>query len=58
MASENPKEKDVILYGDFNFSPSDKGFNSLKSLPDMVSLIDPPKKTTITDTSLYDNFWF
>ena len=24
----------------------------------MAYLIGPPEKTTITDTSLYDNFWF
>jgi len=58
VEAENPKEKDVILCGDFNFPPTDKGFNNLKSLPGMMFLIVPPEKTTITDTSLYDNFWF
>ncbi len=24
----------------------------------MTFLIEPPNKTTVTDTSLYDNFWF
>ncbi len=24
----------------------------------MTHLINPPSKTTITDTNLYDNFWF
>lgn len=51
-------EQDVILVGDFNFPPTDDGFNNLKALPTMTFLIAPPATTTITDASLYDNFWF
>ncbi len=35
-----------------------KGFDNLKTIPTMTFLIESPNKTTITDTSLYDNFWF
>lgn len=58
VQDEDPAEQDVILLGDFNFPPTDAGFNPLKTIPGMVFLIGPPAKTTITDTSLYDNFWF
>jgi len=58
VQDEDPKEQDVILLGDFNFPPTDEGFSRLKAIPGMVFLIAPPVKTTITDTSLYDNFWF
>lgn len=54
----NPEEKDVIILGDFNFPPDDEGWSLLKNNPSMKFLIKPPLKTTITDTSLYDNFWF
>ena len=46
------------ILGDFNFPPTDEGFGRLKDIPGMVFLIVPPAKTTITDTRLYDNFWF
>lgn len=54
----DPGEQDIILLGDFNFSPDDRGWKSLTQLPTMTPLITAPQKTTITDTSLYDNFWF
>ncbi|MCB1318992.1 MAG: endonuclease/exonuclease/phosphatase family protein, partial [Leptospiraceae bacterium] len=54
----DPGEQDIILLGDFNFSPDDRGWNALTRLPTMTPLITAPQKTTITDTSLYDNFWF
>ena len=54
----DPAEQDVILMGDFNFPPDDEGFSNLKAVPTMTFLIAPPAKTTISDTSLYDNFWF
>ena len=55
---ENPGEKDIIMLGDFNFPPSDQGWKEIKTLPSMAYLIKPPAKTTISDRSLYDNFWF
>lgn len=58
VQADNPSEKDIILLGDFNLSPMDYGWEDLKLLPSMAYLIGPPAKTTITDTSLYDNFWF
>lgn len=58
IQDEDPAEQDIILLGDFNFPPTDEGFDNLKSISTMTSLIAPPLKTTITDTSLYDNFWF
>ena len=58
VSRENPTEHDIILLGDFNFPPDDVGWDNLKSFPSMTYLIKPPEKTTITDTSLYDNIWF
>ena len=58
IQDEDPTEQDIILLGDFNFPPTDKGFNDLRAISTMTFLIEPPVKTTITDTSLYDNFWF
>ncbi len=58
IQQKDGKENDLILLGDFNMSPDDAGFQQLKSIPTMHCLILPPEKTTITDTSLYDNFWF
>ncbi|MFC1745407.1 endonuclease/exonuclease/phosphatase family protein, partial [Candidatus Riflebacteria bacterium] len=51
-------EKDLILLGDFNLEPVDKGWDGFKAIPGMDFLIRPPKKTMIYDTWLYDNFWF
>ncbi|MCD4781796.1 MAG: endonuclease/exonuclease/phosphatase family protein [Candidatus Omnitrophica bacterium] len=53
-----PNENDIIMLGDFNFSPDDKGWNRIKKYHTMTYLIRPPAKTTVTDTSLYDNIWF
>ncbi len=58
LQKENPKEKDIILLGDFNLSPEDEGFKEFKFFEAMRYLIISPDKTTITDTNLYDNFWF
>lgn len=58
IQDDDPDEQDIILCGDFNFPPKDEGFDDIKSISGMTFLILPPGKTTITDTSLYDNFWF
>ncbi|MCA9393715.1 MAG: endonuclease/exonuclease/phosphatase family protein [Candidatus Omnitrophica bacterium] len=51
-------EQDIILLGDFNFGPDDRGWSNLNRLPTMTALLNDPVRTTVTDTSLYDNFWF
>ena len=48
----------MILCGDFNFGPGDKGWDQLKAEDGMQFAIAPPGKTTIADTSLYDNCWW
>ena len=58
VQNEDPQEQDIIVLGDFNFPPTDRGWDDLKAFSTMACLIEPPAKTTITDTSLYDNFWF
>ena len=58
VQSGNANEQDVILVGDFNFPPTDQGWTNLKAIPTMTWLVNPPEKTTISDASLYDNFWF
>ena len=58
IQDEDPNEQDIIVLGDFNFSPTDEGWDNLKEISTMYFLIEPPEKTTITDTSLFDNFWF
>lgn len=58
VQDEEPNEQDIIILGDFNFPPTDAGWDGLKSFRAMIHLISPPSKTTVTDTSLFDNFWF
>ena len=58
IQDEDSNEQDVILLGDFNLPPTDAAFNLLKTISTMIFLIKPPAKTTITDRSLFDNFWF
>jgi len=58
IQDEDPNEQDIILCGDFNFSPNDVGFDKLKSISTMTHLIKPPTKTTIYDKRSVDNFWF
>jgi endonuclease/exonuclease/phosphatase family metal-dependent hydrolase len=59
VKSGNPNEKDVILVGDFNREPTDKvAFSNLRSIPSMTNLFNPPQKSVIYDSNLYDNIWF
>lgn len=51
--SSNGSEEDVILMGDFNMSSNDHGWQ----MDNYTPLILPSEKTTITDTSSYDNIW-
>jgi len=46
-------EKDIIIVGDFNMPPTDLSWK----LDGLVPLINPPQKTLVGDTSLYDNIW-
>lgn len=52
------KENDVILLGDFNDAPDNSRMAAINSLPSIHHLIDPPDKTTISNSSLYDNIFF
>lgn len=50
----NGAEQDVLLMGDFNFPPDDRGWQ----LTRWTAVIGPPLRTTVGDVSLYDNIWF
>lgn len=52
------QEQDVLICGDFNFPPTDQGWDELKSEDLMSFAISSPAKTTIADKSLYDNCWW
>jgi len=49
----NGSESDIILLGDFNMPADDYSWD----MGTYHNLIQPTLKTTITDTSSYDNFW-
>ncbi|MCY1152618.1 MAG: lamin tail domain-containing protein [Sphaerochaetaceae bacterium] len=49
----NGSESDIILLGDFNMPADDYSWY----MGSYHNLIQPALKTTITDTSSYDNFW-
>ena len=51
--SANGSESDIILLGDFNMPADDYSWD----MESYHNLIQPTLKTTITDTSSYDNFW-
>lgn len=46
-------EQDIILVGDFNMDGQDHSWEMAGYRP----LVSPDQKTTITDTSSYDNIW-
>ena len=50
---KNGDENDVILCGDFNFHSDDHGWE----ITTHSAIVPASIKTTITDTSSYDNFW-
>ena len=52
------QEQDVLLMGDFNRKSTDLAYDPLKEILGMVSLFNPPQKSHVKDTSLYDNIWF
>ena len=45
----------MIILGDFNLEPEDEGFDELRSL--LTPLITGDMRTTISQSSLYDNIW-
>jgi len=51
-------EQDLILMGDFNMEPNDVGYSQLRAIPSMCWLFNLPQKSSIFDSSLYDNIWF
>jgi hypothetical protein len=53
VENANGGEKDIILLGDFNFPSDDVGWQ----ISFHQAIVDPAIKTTITDTSSYDNIW-
>jgi endonuclease/exonuclease/phosphatase family metal-dependent hydrolase len=59
IKNSDPREKDVILVGDFNREPNDdKAFSGLRNIPSMTNLFNLPLKSVIYDSNLYDNIWF
>ena len=52
---DRDSENDVLLFGDFNLPPDDRGFAELQKLPGIFPL-NTTMPTTIHD-SLYDNIW-
>jgi len=51
------QENDIILLGDFNLEPQDRGFVDLKNILTMQFLIKPPQITHLSFNALYDNIW-
>ena len=49
-------EQDVLLFGDFNLSPEDRGFLELRDLPSMRA-VNRTLPTTIYG-SIYDTIWY
>ncbi len=49
-------ENDILLMGDFNLGPDDKGFLELLEISDMI-VVNGKIPTSIKD-KLYDNIWF
>ena len=56
VQNADPDEQDVILLGDFNLPPEDSGMAEVDSALDPV--FADGVRTTISDASLYDNFWW
>lgn len=59
IQNQNLQENDVILLGDFNRSPDDDlAWGPIKAISSMINLFNPPEKSMISDSDLYDNIWF
>jgi len=50
-------ERDVMLLGDFNLEPTDKGWDTTKEAGWMPLLEGEDLKSMVGDTHLYDNIW-
>lgn len=53
-------QDDIIIMGDFNLPANDRAFNKLKNKYNMVNIVDPKYKTTISTKGLansYDNIF-
>jgi hypothetical protein len=47
----------VLLCGDFNMDPEDRGWAQVRA-EGLLPTVLPPTKTTVGSVSLYDNFWY
>jgi deoxyribonuclease-1-like protein len=56
IQDDDPDEQDVILLGDFNLPPEDSGMAEVDFALD--PMFTGNVRTTISDASLYDNFWW
>jgi len=56
LREKNGAEENIIMVGDFNFPPTDRGWADVFKLG-YVPLVIPPGKTTVGSVSLYDNIW-
>ncbi|MGE4651102.1 MAG: endonuclease/exonuclease/phosphatase family protein, partial [Myxococcota bacterium] len=56
VQDEDPNEQNVMLLGDFNLPPEDTGMDEIDTILD--PLLSGAVRTTISDASLYDNFWW
>jgi hypothetical protein len=57
IQDKNSREQDIILLGDFSFTPADFGWEDLKSMETMSALVDLPQTSSIDDKNLFDNIW-
>lgn len=61
IQNQDNSENDIILLGDFNLPPNDKGWAEIKDVNSMTWILNPPAKTTVGNNgmkNLYDNIWF
>jgi hypothetical protein len=47
---------EVVVCGDHNLPPTNKGWNAMKALGFVPNIVDP-LRTTVGSVSLYDNCW-
>ncbi len=56
IQDDDPEEQDVILVGDFNLPPEDRRMDEIETI--LTPVFSGAVRTTISDASLYDNFWW
>jgi endonuclease/exonuclease/phosphatase family metal-dependent hydrolase len=54
----DPHEHDLILLGDFNDHPTNSRIAAIREIQNISFLFNNPVRTTISESSLYDNLWF